>query len=219
MNYLDLSSTNLIDFDGCIFFQLTHLHIFKIERVLINCSSCWLPIAEKNSIQLFGQCLNNVSVQRLDSPILNPCSKTSIDCSSDSCQVDFFGEKSDTFPQAKTSNSNRNRTLEIALGVVFSLVALLIILTVIIFIYRWRNGKKLFCCHFSPTSSGLTRHQNEIMKNNPTMIESIITHGTNMNQPDYHQSTGNTKRKLYNPMFVESSSASRSDMEEDDHYI
>lgn len=205
MTYLDLSSTNLLDFDGCIFFQLSQLHIFKIERVLINCSSCWLPIAEKNSIQLFGECLTNVSVQRLDSPIVNPCSKSSIDCSIDSCPTDFLAEKSDAFHQSKTSQSNSNRTVEIVLAVVFSLLGLLMIIAVIIFIYRWKKGKKFFCCANPPSRRGRNKHQKEIIKNNPTMIESIITHGANMNEQDSNQSTGNTKRKLYNPMFADSS--------------
>lgn len=209
MTYLDLSSTNLVNFDGCIFFQLSHLQIFKIERVLINCSSCWLPIAEKNSIQLFGECLTNVSVQRLGSPITNPCSKSSIDCSIDSCQSDFFSEKSDVYHQSKTSHSNSNRTVDIILAIVFSLLALLMIIAVIIFIYRWKKGKKLFCCDSPPSQRRRTKHHKDIIKNNPTIIESIITHGANMNEQDSNQSTGNTKRKLYNPMFADSS---RSDM-------
>jgi len=96
---------------------------------------------------------------------------------------------------------------------------MVIIITVIILIYRWRKGRKIFCCDFlSPTSStmtGITRrrhHQKQIIDNNPTVIESVVTHGANMNVSSYrhendayfNESTTNSKRKHYNPMFKDS---------------
>jgi hypothetical protein len=93
----------------------------------------------------------------------------------------------------------------------------MIILTIIILIYRWRKGKDLLCCDFFPTTSSrineVTRHhrrqhQKQIIDNNPTVMESVVTHGANMDIPSYsNETTSNTKRKLYNPMFTDSSSS------------
>jgi hypothetical protein len=195
----------------------------------INCSSCWLSIAKKNSIELFGQCLNNITVQRLDSltneQIHNSCLKSSIDCSVNYCEPNSFNFEEKSYSSSKLSistkdsNSSKNHTLNIILGILFSLIGIVIIITVIILIYRWRKGRKIFCCDFlSPTSStmtGITRrphHQKQIIDNNPTVIESVVTHGANMNVSSYrhendayfNESTANSKRKHYNPMFKDS---------------
>ncbi|CAF4086046.1 unnamed protein product, partial [Rotaria sp. Silwood2] len=231
LKYLDLSSTNLFDLDGCIFIQLTGLRTLKIERVSINCSSCWLPIAKKNSIILFGQCFNNITLQLLDSltneQLHSSCSKSSIDCSSDYCEPGSFNfeYKSSSFGKlsnlAKNSSTSQNNTIKIILSIIFSIIALIIIIILIILIYRWKQGKQLLCCQFlSTTSSTMTeitrrhrrQHQKQIINKNPTVIESIITHGANMNVPSYPhhnyeystETTSNNKRKLYNPMFMNS---------------
>jgi hypothetical protein len=171
--------------------------------------------------------LNNITVQRLDSltneQLHNSCSKSSIDCSRDSCEPDFDKSYSSDKLSISTTdaNSSKNRTLDIILGILFSLIAIAIIITVIILIYRWRKGKKIFCCDFrspnSSTMSEITRHryrrqhQKQIIDRNPTIIESVVTHGANMNVPSYPQenayfneSTANKKRKHYNPMFKDS---------------
>ncbi|CAF4550429.1 unnamed protein product [Rotaria sp. Silwood1] len=231
LKYLDLSSTNLFDVDGCIFIQLTGLRTLKIERVSINCSSCWLPIAKKNSIILFGQCLNNMTIQRLDSltneQLHYSCSKSSIDCSLDYCEPGSFNfeYKSFSFDKlsdlTKNSNTSKNQTIKIILSIIFSIIAFIIIILLIILIYRWKQGKNLICCQFlSTTTSTMTeitrrhrrQHQKQIINKNPTVIESIITHGANMNVPPYPrhnneystEATSNNKRKLYNPMFMNS---------------
>ncbi|CAF0788046.1 unnamed protein product [Rotaria sordida] len=231
LKYLDLSSTNLFDLDGCIFIQLTGLRTLKIERVLINCSSCWLPIAKKNSIILYGQCLNNITIQRLDSltneQLHYSCSKSSIDCSSDYCEPGSFNNEYKTSSFGKlsnltnNSNTSKNHTIKIILSIIFSIITLIIIIIIIILIYRWKQGKNLICCQFlSTTSSTMTeitrrhrrQHQKQIINKNPTIIESIVTHGTNMNVPPYPhndneyltETTSNNKRKLYNPMFMNS---------------
>jgi len=186
-----------------------------------------LPIAKKNSIELFGQCLNNITIQRLDSLTTQQCTKSSIDCSVDYCEPDSFNFRDKSLSSGKitslteTSNTSKNRTIGIVLSIVFSIIAVIIILTVIILIYRWKKGKNLLCCDFLPTTSSkmsaITRrhrrqHQKQMIDNNPTVIESVVTHGANMNVPPYphqnssysNETTSNTKRKLYNPMFKDS---------------
>ena len=186
-----------------------------------------MPIAKKNSIELFGQCLNNITIQRLDSLTNQQCTKSSIDCSVDYCEPDSFDFKHKSFSSSKitiltkTSNASKNRTIGIILSIIFSIIAVIIILTIIILIYRWKKGKNLLCCDFLPTTSlkmnEITRrhhrqHQKQIIDNNPTVIESVITHGANMNVPPYpnqnssysNETTSNAKRKLYNPMFTDS---------------
>lgn len=217
-----------MNLDGCIFIQLINLQQLKIERVLINCSSCWLPIAKKNSIELFGQCLNNHTIQRLNSltnqQIYDSCLKSSIDCSIDYCEPGSFDLEQKSFLSDKilissrSSNASKNRTIDIVLGIIFSIVAIIIILTIIILIYRWKKGKNLLCCDFLPTTSSRMneviqrrRHQKQIIDTNPTVMESVVTHGANMNVQSYphqnssqsNEATTNTKRKLYNPMFTD----------------
>jgi hypothetical protein len=219
LKYLDLSSTNLFDLDGCIFTPLVSLNTLKIERVSINCSSCWLPIAKNNSIKLSGQCLNNVTIQRLDSLTDqqpgSSCSKTSIDCSRDYCEPGSFNFEQRSFSSdalPTSSDTSKNRTIEIVLGVIFSIIAILVIITIIVLIYRWKKGKNLLCCDFSSiTSSRQHQHHKQIIDNNPTIMESVVTHGANMNIPPYSHNdyayssemTANNKRKLYNPMFTD----------------
>ncbi|CAF0926112.1 unnamed protein product [Adineta ricciae] len=218
LNYLDLSSTNLFMVDGCIFNQLSTLKLLKIERVLMNCSSCWLPVAKKKSIKLIGQCLDNSTMRNLsslmDQQLNSSCLKSFIDCSADSCEPGSFDIDSKSFSLSrdssalsKDSNASKNRTIQIVLGVIFSIVALLIIILIVILIYRWRQGKKLFCwqpfLRSSPSARIQNQHQKQIIDNNPTIIESIVTHGANMDvsPASSPQMNLNAKRKLYNPMF------------------
>ena len=184
----------------------------------MNCSSCWLPVAKKNSIQLIGQCLDNSTMRNLssltDQQLNSSCPKSSIDCSADSCEPGSFQIDSKAFSSlrdasalSKSSDTSKNRTIEIVLAVIFSVVALLIIIFIIILIYRWRQGKKLFCWQLFPRSSPSAQiqnqHQKQIINNNPTIIESVITHGANMDvsPASSPQANSNMKRKLYNPMF------------------
>ncbi|CAM4753916.1 unnamed protein product [Rotaria magnacalcarata] len=232
LNYLDLSSTYLFDLDGCIFIQLTGLRKLKIEHVSINCSSCWLPIAKTNSIALLGECLDKNQIQRLDTltdkQIHDSCSKSSINCSSNYCEPVLFNfqYKSVSYEQvsdtSESSNQSKSRAIAITLGIIFSIIASIIIMTTIIVVYRWKQGKELLCCDFRTTTSSTVteitqrhrrQHQKKIINKNPTAIESIITHGANMNVPSYpshhndaysSETTSNTKRKLYNPMFTDS---------------
>jgi hypothetical protein len=144
------------------------------------------------------------------------CPKTSIDCSTDYCEpgsfnIQYRSLSSDVLP--KTSDASKNRTIEIVLGVIFSIIALVIIIVIIVLIYRWKKGKRLFCCKFlSTTSSRQRQHHKQIIDSNPTVIESVVTHGANMDIPPYphhdygysNEMTANNKRKLYNPMFTNS---------------
>ena len=225
MKYLDLSSTNLFDLDACIFNQLKGLKTLEIERVSFNCTSCWIPIARQNSLQISGQCLDNRTIQRFDSltdkQLQHACSKSSIDCLLDYCEPGSIisEKKSDKlFSSPRSSNPVKTRTIEIILGVIFSIIAIIIVITFIILISRWRQGKKLFCFQLPQTTTiaEATRrrrqHHKQIIDNNPAVIESVVTHGANMNVPPYpHQNyafvndkTSNNKRKLYNPMFADS---------------
>ncbi|CAF3988424.1 unnamed protein product [Rotaria sp. Silwood2] len=224
LKYLDLSNTNLLDLDACIFIQLTGLKILSIEHISLNCTSCWLSIARKNSLEIFGQCLNEKKMQHInsltDKQIQYACSKSSIDCSLDYCEPGSINhqQKSDKLvSSAKNSHTTKKRTIEVMLSIIFSIITLIIVITVIIFISRWRQNKKLFCCHFRQTTKTTTaeetrRRRQQIIDKNPTVIESVVTHGANMNVPSYpcqnyayiNDETSNNKRKLYNPMFADS---------------
>ncbi|CAF3826440.1 unnamed protein product [Rotaria sordida] len=222
LNYLDLSNTNLLDLDACIFIQLTGLKILSIEHILFNCTSCWFSIARKNSLQIFGQCLNEKIIQNInsltDKQIQYACLKSSIDCSLDYCEpgsINYQQKSNQLISLVKNSHITKKRTIEI----IFSIIILIImIITLIIFISRWKQNKKLFCCLFSQTTTTTTtteetrRRRQQIIDNNPTVIESVVTHGANMNVPSYscqnyskfNDETSNNKRKLYNPMFADS---------------
>ena len=216
----------MFDLDACIFIQLTGLKLLQIEHISLNCASCWLPIARKNSLHIYGQCFNNGTIQRLDSitdqQIQNACSKSSIDCSSDYCEPGSINRSQQLtylFSSVKKSNITNKRTIEMTLSIMFSMIALLILITFIVLIVRWKQNKKTFCCHFSQTTTTTTttaeitrRHRQQIIDKNPAVIESVVTHGANMNVPSYpyrnyaysNDETSNNKRKLYNPMFIES---------------
>ncbi len=221
LKYLDLSSTNLIELDACIFIQLTGLKTLQFERISLNCTSCWLLIARKNSLHISGECLTNRTIRHLDSltnqQLEHDCSKSSIDCSKDYCEPGLIIHQqiSDPlFSLAKTSPLIKTRTIISILGMIIFVV----LITLIISIVRWRKNKTIFCCQFSPTTSTAeaTRrrreHHKQIIDSNPVVIESVVTHGANMNVPSYpHQNyayvndeTSKNKRKLFNPMFADS---------------
>lgn len=227
LKYLDLSSTDLFDLDGCIFIQLTSLRTLKIERVSINCSSCWLPIAKRKSIELFGQCFNNKNTQQLnsltDEQLRDSCSKrSSVDCSSDYCDPGTFNSLYKSLQSSKSSDTNnssnasKNLTLEIVLSIIFTIILLIVIIAVTTLIYRWRQNKTLICWKFmSPSTMNETtirQHKKEVINKNPSIIESVVTHGANMNVTPYsnnnyedvHEATLADKRKHYNPMFTDS---------------
>ncbi|UJR21069.1 hypothetical protein I4U23_024169 [Adineta vaga] len=228
LQYLDLSSTNLFHFDACIFIQITGLQIFHIEHVSLNCTSCWLPIARKKGLQLSGHCLNNNTIQSFDSlsdkQFQYACSKSSIDCSLDYCEpgsLNHTKQMDKSLSSPRTSRRIKTRTIEIILGIVFSIIILIVITVCIILFIRWKQGRPVFCCHLSQTSPTTTiaeatrrrrQHHKQIIDSNPVVIESVITHGANMNVPPYpyqnyayfNDETSNNKRKLYNPMFADS---------------
>ncbi|CAF1166958.1 unnamed protein product [Adineta steineri] len=228
LQYLDLSSTSLLEFDACILFPLIGLKTLRLEHVTLNCTSCWLPIARENSLQLFGQCLNNQTIQSFDSltdkQFQYACSKSSIDCTSDYCEpgsINHDGIIHKTFSLSKTSYKIKNPTVKIILSIVFSIITFIISILFIILLSRWKQGKKLFCCHFLQTTTATTiaeatrrrrQHHKQIIDNNPVVIESVVTHGANMNVPPYphnnyaylNDEISNNKRKLYNPMFADS---------------
>ena len=144
------------------------------------------------------------------------CPKTSIECSTDYCEPDSFNIQHRSLSSdvsSETSDTSKNRTIEIVLGVIFSLIALVIIILITVLIYRWKKGKRLFCCKFlSTTLSRQRQHHKQIIDTNPAVMESVVTHGANMNIPPYphhdheysNEMTANNKRKLYNPMFTNS---------------
>ena len=92
-------------------------------------------------------------------------------------------------------------------------VALLVVIMVMLLVYRWRNGQPLLCCDIlRARTREARRQQKQSDDRNPAVIESVVTHGANMNVPsNLHQNyayanenTASTKRKLFNPMFDDS---------------
>ncbi|CAF0990089.1 unnamed protein product [Rotaria sp. Silwood1] len=221
LKYLDLSNTNLLDLDACIFIQLTGLKTLSIQYVLLNCTSCWLSIARKTSLQIFGQCFNEKTIQHIDSltdrQIQSACSRSSIDCSFDYCEpgsINHQKKSNELVSLTKNSHITRKRTIEIMLSIIFGIIAIIIVITLIIFISRWKQNKRLFCCRCPQTTVAeeTRRRRQQIIDKNPTVIESVVTHGANMNVPSYpyqnyayvNDEASNNKRKLYNPMFADS---------------
>ena len=157
-----------------------------------------------------------------DQQLQYACSKSSIDCSSDYCEAGSIARLNSAekmLAVVNASNQANNRTIEIVLGVIFGLIALFAVILVIVLFIRWRQNKKIFCCHFlqrqttiAEASRRRRQHHKQIIDRNPAVIESVVTHGANMNVPTYpHQNFGfvhdeisTNKRKLYNPMFAES---------------
>jgi hypothetical protein len=81
--------------------------------------------------------INNVTIQRLDSltnqQLRGSCSKRSIDCSRDYCEPGSFNFEQRSFSSdalPTSSDTSKNRTIEIVLGLVFSIVAILVIVTI-----------------------------------------------------------------------------------------
>ena len=222
LQYLDLSRTNLIAIDACIFIQLIDLKILLVENLFFNCSSCWLPIARSKTTQLIGQCfLSNSSKQMFlldDKNLQSNCEKSSIDCSIDSCEPGSLHTYRYIESHPKISRSLPKKTMEILLGSIFGIVLLFIV----VFVVRWRQGKKIFCCYSFENRSRIAesmrrrrQQHKEIINSNPVVIESVVTHGANLNVSSSHQNfgyfqqeTSNHKRKLYNPMFADSPSSS-----------
>ena len=222
LKYLDLSHTNLVEFDACVFIQLFDLHVLQMERLSLNCSSCWLPIAKRHTRQLIGQCLFNGEVKPLESltdrQLNDVCEKSSIDCSIDYCEpgsILSLNQSERILTNAKHSHSIPTKTIEILLGVIFGILILLILILIIIFFIRWKQGKKFFWCNWVRNRSSIAeatrrrrQQHKEIINSNPAVIESVVTHGANMNvsaHEYHHQETSNHKRKLYNPMFTDTS--------------
>lgn len=221
-----MSNTNLVDLDPCIFIPLSGLRIFRLENLRFNCSSCWLPVSRKYStLQIFGQCtwnnefqsLSSLSHQQLD----DVCKTSSIECPMDFCEPGSIVPLRKTNRSTTISRSSSilaTRSLEIILGSIFGVISLLLILISILILIRWRQGKKLFCCKFFNTKTDINKakrrrreQEKEIIDRNPAVIESVVTHGANMNiQPKSYENSGfddrtalNNKRKLFNPMFTE----------------
>ena len=228
LKYLDLSGTNLLDFDACLFVPLSGLRILRMKNLFLNCSSCWLPIARKTQIQLIGQCSLNdqvYSLNTLPNQLLKTfCTKSSIDCSKDHCDAGqiFISNNSEKLSVIrKTSSLIPTQTLEIILGIIFGLISLLILIIFILIVVRWYQGKSICCCIASFRSkmknNNETRRQRQyhkqVIETNPAVIESVVTHGANLNIPSNSYDNGgfdddptsNTKRKLFNPMFADSS--------------
>jgi len=187
------------------------LKTLQIEHVSLNCTSCWLLIARKNSLKISGQCFNNRTIRYLnsltDKQLEYTCSKSSIDCSIDYCEPGSIIHEQKLFSLTRTSPKIITRTMAFILG----MIALIIIMIFTIVIIRW---KKNFCCH-SPSQTATTiaeatrrrrEHHKQIIDSNPVVIESVVTHGANMNVPSYPHDDENSKnkRKLYNPMFADS---------------
>jgi len=198
------------------------LKTLQIERVSLNCTSCWLLIARKNSLEISGQCFYNRTIQNLDSltnqQLEHTCSKSSIDCSLDYCEPGsiIHEQNSDKLLSIpKSSYITKTRTIVFIVG----MIALSLFILFIISIFRWRKSKKFFCCHFSQTTTTIAeatrrrrQHHKQVIDSNPAVIESVVTHGANMNVPPYphnnyaylNDETSQNKRKLYNPMFADS---------------
>lgn len=202
-----------------------------MEELALNCSSCWLPIARKHTRQLVGQCRFQNHFQQLDTltdrQLETICEQSSVDCSVDYCEpgsIDSSNKTDRVLSVAKHSRPIPTKTIEILLGVIFGILSLFIVISLSILFVRWRQGKKIFCCHSLQNRSTIaeaTRRRREqhkeIINSNPAVIESVVTHGANMNVSSYsHQNYGyfneepsNHKRKLYNPMFADSPSVDR----------
>ena len=160
-------------------------------------------------------------MQQLDSltdvQLHNSCLKSSIDCSSDHCEPGSFNLNYKSFSFGKLSylTGNLNESKYQIIAIILSIIFSIIIMVIIILIYRWKKNKSLLCCHvqleISSTINAITKDYNhkQIMNSHPTIIESVITHGVNMNvSSQTHQNHGysdeinlNNTRKLYNPMF------------------
>jgi hypothetical protein len=222
LSHLDVSRTNLIDFDACLLVPLPSLRVLRIEYLQVNCSSCWLAIARTHQIELFGQCYVNVDRQHsvtnlADQQWHSVCDQSSIDCSIDSCEPDGSIR---TYRAEHMPTILRSPSIELLVAAIFSLVALFVTIILVVMCIRWRQGKKLFCCQKfrTATIAEVTRrrrqHHKEVIDNNPVVIESVVTHGANMNLPCYSQQNyayvndkqTNNKRKLFNPMFADSPS-------------
>lgn len=233
LKFLDLSKTNLIAFDACIFIQLTNLENLHLENLLFNCSSCWLPIARRKTKELRGQCFHLNSSQEIrsltDRQLDSACEKSSIDCSIDSCEPGSLSNQSTRVfvsQQEKISKATTKKTIEILLGSIFGVLALLVVVFIFVFVGRWRQGKKIFCCQSFENRSRIAeatrrrrQQHKEIINSNPAVIESVVTHGANMNVSQenfgyFHQDTSNHKRKLFNPMFADSTSSNEQRREE-----
>lgn len=210
LKYLDLSSTNLIELDACIFVQLIALKTLRIEHLSVNCTSCWLLIARKNALQIDGQCLANDTLRQFDTltdhQLADACSKTSIDCSKDYCEPGSI--VSNQISLIPRTSSLIRRPLKIF---ILCVIGLIILKSVILIIIRWRRNGQICCCHRKRQSTHRD-HRKQIIDSNPAVIESVVTHGANMNLSahSYHNSsylndeTSKNKRKLYNPMFADS---------------
>lgn len=226
LTYLDLSSTNLYDLDACIFVQLTGLQIIQIESLSMNCTSCWLLIARKNALQIHGECYSNESRRDIlsltNDHLERTCSQTSIDCSKDSCEPGRIKIEEKKLVQIKTSSLFKTSTILF----IFAMICLTIIFVFLLGFYRWKKKKPIFCCQYptrkTTTIAEATRRQREhhkqIINHNPDVIESVVTHGANMNVPSYpyqndgyfNDETSKNKRKLYNPMFADLSTSETS---------
>jgi hypothetical protein len=158
--------------------------------------------------------LDSLTNQQLE----HTCSKSSIDCSLDYCEPGsiIHEQNSDKLLSIpKNSSITKTRTIVFILG----MIALSLFILFIISIFRWRKSKKIFCCHFSQTTTTIAeatrrrrQHHKQVIDSNPAVIESVVTHGANMNVPPYphnnyaylNDETSQNKRKLYNPMFADS---------------
>lgn len=227
LKFLDVSETNIVDLDACIFIQLTGLEIFQVKRVSLKCKSCWLSIAREKRFQIFGQCYDenmNRQINSLtDKQIEHGCLQSSINCSFDYCEPGSINQINSSENQSslmKYAPIRKKDTIEIILVIVFSMIILTTLVTCVVVIFRWKQNKQFLCCHFRQTTSTAAttmkketrRHRQQIIDKNPTVIESVVTHGANMNVPSYpyrndayfNDETANNKRKLYNPMFADS---------------
>ena len=210
LKHLDLSSTNLFDLDACIFVQLIGLQTLHIEHLSLNCTSCWLLIARKNALYISGQCLANDTFRQFDTltdyQLDDACSKTSIDCSKDYCEPGSI--VSNQFSTVIRRSPLIKTPLKITILVV---IGLIIVKSLVLLIIRWRKDGRIFCC-YSKDKSIRRDQRKEIIDSNPAVIESVVTHGANMNLSthSHHNSaylndeTSKNKRKLYNPMFADS---------------
>lgn len=219
LKHLDLSSTNLFELDGCIFVQLIALQTLHIDHLSLNCTSCWLVIARKNALFISGQCLANDTLRQFDTltdyQLDEACSTTSIDCSKDYCEPGSIISHPFS-PFIRTSG-----LIKTPLKIIILVVMILIIVkSLILVIIRWRKDGRLFCC-YSKEKSIRRDQRKKIIDSNPAVIESVVTHGANMNLSTHshynagysNDETSKNKRKLYNPMFADSPTL---DVQQDD---